>query len=1021
VLFLNPSHRFGLAAFLLALLLPACSSSVAGIPQPNPTGAPPATIKLSVTSVTFTGDQPEMVEISQPGFSGKFTETNDCEGIARVSLRRNGNGKAELVVVPIGKGTCVITITGGGNAKVKLPVTVTPGPVEAAPTSLSFTTTGSSASQDVTVSQADFSKRFVLADNCNGVARVAATSNAKGQATYKVTPVAKGSCTATFDGGLQESASVFIGVEPLGNVNVKPSALAFTSTGSGAARNAEVSQSGYDGTFTESDDCSTIARLRQTSDANGSAAYTVTPLAKGDCVATFAGGNGEKGRLSISVAPPGDILVDPSSLQFDTTGSDAAQNVAVSQSGFSDAFKETDTCSGIATIDAIHNTNGRAKYRVTPFAKGTCAATFHGGHKETAPLSISVAPPGNVVVTPSSLSFDAVGSGAAKPAAVSQTDYTGSFGESDNCNGIATVVASTNAGGHASYTVTPVASGTCTATFSGGNKETAPLSISITPPPPGDVVVLPDSLTFTSLGPDGAQGVKVSQSHYDGAFTENDNCSGIAVVASSKTTGGGTAAYSVTALAKGSCSATFTGGGGKSSPLPVTVAPLGLVEVKPSSLTFVSAGSGAAQNVAISQSGYTGTFAESNTCTGIATVAQESNAGGNASYTVTPVANGDCVATFTGGNKESAPLSVAVNIPPPGNVVVDPNALTFTSTGAGSAQNVTVSQTGFSGRFTETDTCAGIATVVPASAVGKTEFKVTPIGKGDCTATFHGGNNETGPLSIAVAPPGSVVVDPSALVFDKTGPTQSKDTNVSQSNYTGAFTESSNCSGIASVSAKTNTGGKATYKVAPIAKGTCTVTFTGSAGESAPLSVTVAPPGNVVVNPTSLKFHLLGSFGTQFVDVSQTGFTGSFSESNDCDGKATIIATSNEGGHAVYKVMAIVRGRCTATFSGTNGQEARLPITVATFPPAHVVVVPDSIQFDRTGIGSAQHVLVGQLFFGGKFTVSGCAGIATLTATLNGNGAAAYRVVPLARGQCTATFTGGGGNTAKLAINVRRS
>lgn len=223
------------------------------------------------------------------------------------------------------------------------------------------------------------------------------------------------------------------------------------------------------------------------------------------------------------------------------------------------------------------------------------------------------------------------------------------------------------------------------------------------------------------------------------------------------------------------------------------------------------------------------------------------------------------------------------------------------------------------------------------------------------------------------------------------------------------------------MSAASNAAGKATYRVTPIAKGTCTVTFTGSPGQSAPLSVSVTPPGNVVLNPTSLKFHKLGSSGTQFVDVSQSGFAGSFSELNDCSGKASIVATSNQGGHAVYKVSALVRSRCAATFTGANGQTARLPITVTTFAPGPVVVVPDTLEFTRTGVGSAKVALVGQLFYGGTFAVSGCAGIATLTSILNGDGAASYKVVPLARGKCTATFTGGDGKTARLSINVKRS
>jgi hypothetical protein len=477
----------------------------------------------------------------------------------------------------------------------------------------------------------------------------------------------------------------------------------------------------------------------------------------------------------------------------------------------------------------------------------------------------------------------------------------------------------------------------------------------------------------------------------------------------------------VTALAKGSCTVTFSGGGGKSSPLPVTVAPLGAVTVNPSTMTFVSAGSGAAQTAAVSQTGFGGAFAESNTCSGIATIVEETNTGGNASYTVTPIANGTCDATFTGGNKETAPLPIAVNIPPPGPVIVDPNALTFTSTGAGAEKTVKVSQTGFTGTFTVNHSCAGVATIVAANAVGASDFKVTPVAKGDCTATFTGGNGETAPLTIEVAPPGSVVVDPSALAFDRTGPTSAKDVSVSQSSYGGTFTESSDCSGIASVRAKANTGGNATYAVTAIGAGTCTVTFTGGSSQSAPLSVTVTLPGNVVLSPTKLTFHLLGSFGTQFVEVSQTGYSGSFTVTSDCDGKADLIATAKSSGRGTYKVTALVRGRCTATFAGGNGKRAVLPITVVTLSPGPVIVIPDALQFDRTGFGSAKIALVGQLFYGGRFLVSGCDGTATITSSLNGDGAAAFKVTPLARGKCTATFLGGDGHTAKLTINVRRS
>jgi hypothetical protein len=406
--------------------------------------------------------------------------------------------------------------------------------------------------------------------------------------------------------------------------------------------------------------CGSIAKIESLSNAGGRAAYKVTPEAKGDCIATVTGANGSKADLPISVAPPGDVLVNPGSLDFDLTGPEFVRNVGISQMGFIDAFTETDTCSGIATVVSSTNANGAATYRVAPVAGGTCTATFHGGHTETAPLSIAVTPPGKIVALPTSLSFDAVGSGAAKPVTVSQSGFAGSFGESDGCSNIASVFPSKNQDGNASYTVTPLANGTCIATFSGANKEIALLAISVAVPLPGDVSVTPHSLTLFTAGPGGSQQVKVTQLHYDGAFTEKNTCAGIAVIASVNTASGGAAEYSATAIAKGTCTAIFTGGDGKSAPLSVMV--LAPVEVQPDSLTFVHAGSGAARHVAVTQSGFTGAFTESDTCKGIATVSQQNNTGGTASYMITPIGNGDCVATFTGGDQQSAPLSVAVKI-----------------------------------------------------------------------------------------------------------------------------------------------------------------------------------------------------------------------------------------------------------------------------------------------------------------------------------------------------------------------
>jgi hypothetical protein len=1011
-----------LACFLLAGFISACGGGTSGNYQPPlptatpfPTGSPQSGVKLSVSSLALTNDTPVVVEISQPGYDGSFEETNDCTGIARITLRVNRDGKARLVVTPLAKGTCVVTITGGGGQSASLTVQVTPNPITLRPPTLGFTSTGSGAAKSVAVTQPGFSGAFGESSNCGGIATLVPSSNASGRAAYIVTPLGKGSCTALFKGGLEESASLFIDVELPGKVVVTPSSLAFAATGSSAAQNVGVAQSGYSGAFAESDDCAGIATLKASSNVGGDAAYVVTPVAKGDCSAKFTGGNGESAALTISVAPAGGVEVNPWSLNFGETGEHAAQSVAVSQAGYDGKFAESDDCSGIARVRAIDNAGGKASYSITPIARGKCTGTIRGGHGQSSPLAIAIAPPGKVIVDPSTLAFAATGSAAAQNVRVVQPNYPGSFGESDNCAGIATVVAKGDSIGRAAYTVTPLAAGRCTARFTGGNRESALLAISVTLP--GKVVVAPASLAFATTGSSAAKSAAVSQPKYGGAFTESDDCGRIATV-TPKSNAGGRASYAVTPLAQGSCTATFTGGNRQSAPLAISIALPGSVVVAPSSLTFVKTGPSAAQNVAVSQSSYSGTFAERNTCAGIATVAAKSNASGRATYAVTPLAKGNCSATFTGGNGSNAPLTIEVA--PAGSVVVMPSALKFVTTGSSAAQNVAVSQSNYSGVFVETDNCSGVATLVAKSnAGGKAAFAVTPFAQGNCTARFHGGQGESAPLSIAVTLPGSVVVAPSSLAFVKTGSGAAQNVGVSQSNYGGAFAEANNCAGVATVVTKSNAGGSATYVVTPVAKGKCAITFTGGNHQGTPLPVSVAPPGPspVLVNPSAMTFVATGSGAARNVAVTQANFAGAFTEKDTCSAVATIAQIANAGGSASYKVTPVAKGHCSVTFTGGENQSA--PLTIAVAPPGSVVVNPAALTFEQTGSGAAQHVAVSQEHFTGAFAESDtCAGTATVVVKTNAGGSATYVVTPEARGTCAATFHGGNGQSGPLAIAV---
>jgi hypothetical protein len=70
------------------------------------------------------------------------------------------------------------------------------------------------------------------------------------------------------------------------------------------------------------------------------------------------------------------------------------------------------------------------------------------------------------------------------------------------------------------------------------------------------------------------------------------------------------------------------------------------------------------QNVSVTESGYTGTFNESDTCHplsgAIASVAAQSNASGAATYAITPLSAGVCNVTISDTSGRGTTISVSV-------------------------------------------------------------------------------------------------------------------------------------------------------------------------------------------------------------------------------------------------------------------------------------------------------------------------------------------------------------------------
>jgi len=99
-----------------------------------------------------------------------------------------------------------------------------------------------------------------------------------------------------------------------------------------------------------------------------------------------------------------------------------------------------------------------------------------------------------------------------------------------------------------------------------------------------------------------------------------------------------------------------------------------------------------------------------------------------------------------------APSTMASPTQSPSSIVASTTSVAFSS---GSAQNFTVSESGYAGSFTESDTCnpyAGrIATVVSAgSSSGSQTYTVTPDGAGTCEVTVRDTQGNSVAISVTV-------------------------------------------------------------------------------------------------------------------------------------------------------------------------------------------------------------------------------------------------------------------------------
>lgn len=301
-------------------------------------------------------------------------------------------------------------------------------------------------------------------------------------------------------------------------------------------------------------------------------------------------------------------------------------------------------------------------------------------------------------------------------------------------------------------------------------------------------------------------------------------------------------------------------------------------------------------------------------------------------------------------------------------LVLKPRTLSFTS--AGAVKTVTVTDKGYTGTIaTVAASCKGIASLSPAKGKGPSyKAKITARSAGTCFIVFKDKHNNTAQLSITVtttSPSGSPSTSPSgspstkpsgspstspssspsptgspalgpvvatpaaAIICPSSGAAKcSSDTQsiaLSQTNYSGSFSHSTGCNATtqATVVAQDSTTYLITGKSTP---GTCSATFIGGGGKYATVPITivgavVASPSPAYVCPSSSS----SCSNTQLVTLSESQYSGNFTEQDTCSGIATVVQqTSNTylvtGGSTITN--------CNATFTGILGEKFVLSIQV---------------------------------------------------------------------------------------------
>jgi hypothetical protein len=330
------------------------------------------------------------------------------------------------------------------------------------------------------------------------------------------------------------------------------------------------------------------------------------------------------------------------------------------------------------------------------------------------------------------------------------------------------------------------------------------------------------------------------------------------------------------------------------------------LSVLPGALLF-QYGSANTQPFVAQDTNYIGTYTESDTCSGLATIGGGGNGpSANFSATINPSLETPAVCEVTIGVADgSVPAQmVQLTLSPPGALSVNPGALSFGNPHS-AAQAVVVNEARYiGGPFTAdtstnrtsdgTPACGAHVSVAPASMTadvnGNATATITPVSTITTGCVVHFADNHGGSAFVYVVvgnAPGPLAVNPTSLNYVQ--PTSgAQNITITDPNFTGSFTLGDNCGGAVSYNPNGAGGASATVTISPVApNGGCQITV--GDGYNPPVSVHISvgnPIGPLTLNPTSLTFAAHTAPAQNF-QISDPNFTGTFTMADNCGGAVT--------------------------------------------------------------------------------------------------------------------------------------